>query len=106
MDLIDRQAAIEAIWSHATKILESSDYDVFIQDIYKMVHRHIAELIKQLPSAHPEQASCRQVTGKMVDADRIKKLARIESADVLEPVKSVLPMAVEWIVDKALEEMK
>ena len=54
--------------------------------------------IEEIPAVLP--------TGKMVDTDRIKKLARIESADMLEPVKSVLPMAVEWIVDKALEEMK
>ena len=57
-DLISRQAAIDAIWRHATDVLErsdleSSDYDLFIQDVYKMAHRHIAELIQNLPSAEP-----------------------------------------------------
>ena len=52
-DLISRQAAIDAIWTHATNILENSDYDLFFQDVYKMTHRHIAELIQNLPSAEP-----------------------------------------------------
>lgn len=53
-DLISRQKTIDAIWTHATRVLENSDYDIFIQDIYKMTHRHIAELIQHLPSAQPK----------------------------------------------------
>ena len=52
-DMISRQAAIDAIWTHATNILENSDYDLFFQDVYKMTHRHVAELIQNLPSAEP-----------------------------------------------------
>ena len=52
-DLISRQAAIDAIWTHATNILENSDYDLFFQDVYKMTHRHVVELIQNLPSAEP-----------------------------------------------------
>lgn len=53
-DTISRQTAIDAIWEHATKILEGSDYDLFIQEFYKMAHRHIAEVIERLPSAQTE----------------------------------------------------
>lgn len=58
-ELISRKAAIDAIWTHATRVLENSDYDIFIQDIYKMTHRHIAELIQHLPSAQPERKTGR-----------------------------------------------
>lgn len=55
VDIISRQAAIDAIWAHATKILESHDYNVLTRDVYKMAHRHIVELIQKLPPAQPEQ---------------------------------------------------
>ena len=58
-DLISRQEAIDAIWSHATALLESYDYDIFIQSIYKMANRHVVDVIKQLPSAQSEIIRCK-----------------------------------------------
>ena len=98
-DLISRKDAIERLRYHADFIRDKEYAD---GEELLFMDSAIRE-IEELPSVQPEKA---QPTGKTVDADRIKKLAVIESVDLLEPVKSVLPMAVAWIVDKALEEMK
>ena len=58
-DLIDRQAAMDAIWAHLRNILKKvnfkdSDDDGPVRDAYKMAHQHLAEVIESLPAAEPE----------------------------------------------------
>ena len=62
-DLIYRQEAIDAIWSHLRNILKKvnfkdSDYDRPVMDTYKMAHQHLAEVIESLPSAEPGIICC------------------------------------------------
>lgn len=51
VDLIGRQATIDAIKQHKTGVLGSREWDEGIAYGYAAAHRHIVEIIKQLPSA-------------------------------------------------------
>lgn len=51
MDLISRQATIDAIEQHKTAVLEGREWDEGIAYGYAAAHRHLVEIVKQLPSA-------------------------------------------------------
>lgn len=50
-DLISRQAAIDAIEQHKTAVLEGREWDEGIAYGYAAAHRHLVDIVKQLPSA-------------------------------------------------------
>jgi len=54
MDLIDRQAAIDAVQQHRKGVLGSYEYDEGVAFVYAAAHNHIIEVIKRLPSAQQE----------------------------------------------------
>lgn len=50
-DPIDRQAAIDAIEQHKTAVLGEREWDKGIAYGYEAAHRHLVDIVKQLPSA-------------------------------------------------------
>ena len=50
-DTISRQAAIDAIEQHKTAVLGSREWDEGIGFGYAAAHRHLVDIVKQLPSA-------------------------------------------------------
>ena len=46
----DLDKAINALWEHATNVLESTDFDLFISDFYKMACRHSVEVLEAMPT--------------------------------------------------------
>lgn len=61
-DLIDRQAAIDAIEHHKIAVLGDRDYDEGIACGYATAHRHLANVIRKLPSVQPNlQPTCNQL---------------------------------------------
>ena len=81
MTLIDKQQAYDVLTSYYHHTTDTQ-------------HEALRDALNRVPT----------IPNDMVSADRVKKLAVIESVTMEEPVKSVLPLAVAWIVDKALEE--
>lgn len=55
MDAIDRQAAIDAIEQHKTAVLGEREWDEGIAYGYAAAHRHLVDIVKQLPSVQPER---------------------------------------------------
>ena len=53
-DLIDRQAAIDAIQQHREDVLGGYKYDEGVAFVYAAAHNHIIDVIKHLPSTQPE----------------------------------------------------
>jgi hypothetical protein len=98
-DLISRQAAIDALWIHITNILENSDYDLFIQDVYKMAYRHISELIQNLPSAEPTLYGYKLEHLAFV-------AALLQNKGVTEENLTDVLNSVDWIVGMILKEAK
>ena len=49
-DLIDRQAAIDAVRENCKNVLEGCNCDLFTAATYKVAHMHIEELLSLLPS--------------------------------------------------------
>ena len=58
-DLIDRQAAIDAVQRHREGVLGGYEYDEGVAFVYAAAHNHIIDVIKQLPSAQPEIIRCK-----------------------------------------------
>ena len=54
-DLIDRQAAIDAIQQHRENVLGGYEYDEGVAFVYAAAHNHIIDVIERLPSAQPER---------------------------------------------------
>lgn len=54
-DLIDRQAAIDAVQRHREGVLGGYEYDEGVAFVYAAAHNHIIDVIKQLPSAQPDK---------------------------------------------------
>lgn len=53
-DLISRQALIEEIEQHKTAVLGEREWEEGIAWGYAAAHRHLVDIVKQLPSAQPE----------------------------------------------------
>lgn len=53
-DLISRQAVIDAIEQHKTEVLGEREWNEGIAYGYSAAHRHLVDVVKQLPSAQPE----------------------------------------------------
>lgn len=51
LDIISRQAAIDAIEQHKKAVLEGREWDEGIAYGYAAAHGHLVEIVKQLPSA-------------------------------------------------------
>ena len=88
MDLIDRQAAIEAIEQHKTAVLGEREWDDGIAYGYAAAHRHLVDIVKQLPSAQPTQTN---------KSNALKSLDCISRQAAIEAVNSY--MADNWIED-------
>lgn len=58
-DLISRQAAIDAIEHHKKAVLGEHNYDEGIAYGYATAHRHLVDIVKQLPSVQPEIIRCK-----------------------------------------------
>ena len=54
-DLISRQQAIMAIEQHRIAVLEGHKWDEGIEYGYAAAHRHLVDIIEQLPLAEPER---------------------------------------------------
>jgi hypothetical protein len=52
-DLISRQATVKAIEQHKTAALEGHIWDERIEHGYAAAHRHLVDIIEQLPSTQP-----------------------------------------------------
>lgn len=53
-DTISRQAAIDAIQTHKNNVLGEREWDEGMAYGYAAAHRHICDVIAELPSARPE----------------------------------------------------
>lgn len=63
-DLISRQQAIVAIEQHKTAVLEGHKWDEGIEYGYAAAHRHLVDIIEQLPSIQSKQK-----TGQWIPSD-------------------------------------
>ena len=52
-DLISRQATVKAIEQHKIAVLEGHKWDEGIEYGYAAAHRHLIDIIEQLPSVQP-----------------------------------------------------
>ena len=59
MDLISRQAAIDAVQRHREGVLGRYEYDEGVAFVYAAAHNHIIQVIQLLPSAQPEIIRCK-----------------------------------------------
>jgi len=60
-DLISRQATVKAIEQHKTAALEGHIWDERIEHGYAAAHRHLVDIIEQLPSVQPERKTGRWI---------------------------------------------
>lgn len=63
-DLISRQQAIVAIEQHKTAVLEGHKWDEGIEYGYAAAHRHLVDIIEQLPSIQSKYK-----TGQWIPSD-------------------------------------
>ena len=63
-DLISRQQAIVAIEQHKTAVLEGHKWDEGIEYGYAAAHRHLVDIIEQLPSIQ-----LKHKTGQWIPSD-------------------------------------
>lgn len=59
MELIDRQAVIDAIEHNKKAVLGEYNYDGGIAYGYAAAHRHLVDIVKLIPSAEPEIIRCK-----------------------------------------------
>lgn len=59
MRLIDADKAIMAIEQHRIAVLEGHKWDEGIEYGYAAAHRHIVDIVEQLPSAQPDIIRCK-----------------------------------------------
>lgn len=96
MDLIDRQAAIDAIEQHKTAVLKGREWDEGIAYGYTAAHRHLVDIVKYLPSAEKR--------GKMVDWTPIserKPFGRYLGEHILATLDGGEVCELDYGVDKA-----
>lgn len=50
-EYVEKQAVIDEIYKHADDVMSTSGYDTTIERVYRMAHRHIAEVVERLQAA-------------------------------------------------------
>ena len=104
-DLISRQDAIVAIEQHKTAVLEGHKWDEGIEYGYAAAHRHIVDIVEQLPSVQPDTTTHDSIpaeTGKN-DGDRTSGdcISRTQAIDEIhEDADWLASQGSDWQVER------
>ena len=96
-DLISRQATVKAIEQHKTAVLEGHKWDEGIEYGYAAAHRHLVDIIEQLPAVQPEpceDAVSREAVLSMIDTymNKSVELHYLPTSDGIKKLISILPI--------------
>lgn len=96
-DTISRQATVKAIEQHKTAVLEGHKWDEGIEYGYAAAHRHLVDIIEQLPAVQPEpceDAVSRKAVLSMIDTymNKSVELHYLPTSDGIKKLISILPI--------------
>lgn len=95
MDLIDRQTVVDAIEHHEKAVLGEHNYTEGIAYGYATAHKHLVDIVKQLPSAEPRIIRCKDCKHRPAFRDDEDGNRYVEGPRYQETLKNGLTVTLE-----------